>query len=135
MEDDRLNWPQTSLTSSNPLPSLNNDEDLLDFELESEMCLRSPPNHKYLIDTSAHRTHNKSPAELMSTVSGDKDYSFFASDEVVSGVSVNVAFFPDASRSAGESSSNEEDVVAVETSADDGSRGERKSRKNRKKKK
>lgn len=135
MEEDRLNWPQTSLTSSNPLPSLTNDEDLLDFELESETCLRSPPNHrKYLIDTSS-RSHNKSP-EVSSTASGDKDYSFFANDEVVSGMSVNVAFFPDASRSAGESSSNEEDVVTVETSGGEGeSRTERKSRKNRKKKK
>lgn len=152
MEDcDRLTWPQasstTSLTSSNPLPSLSHDEDLLDFELESETCLRSPPNHhvhhKYLTDntatSSARGSRHSSGDGGSATTPADKEYSFFASDEVVSGLSVNVAFFPDASRSAGESSSNEEDVVAVSVGSegcDDGSgRADRKSRKNRKKKK
>lgn len=129
MDDERLNWPQTSVSSSNPPTSLNNDEDLLDFELESETCLRSPPMPpRFAIDT------RHPAAKDNQDVSGiDKDYSFFANDEVVSGLSVDVAFFPDASRSAGESSSNEEDVVTMPTC--DGSRSDRKSKKNRKKKK
>ena len=144
MEDcDRLAWPQisseTSLTSStNPLPSLSNDEDLLDFELESETCHhRSQLNHKYLIDTSSRRSrHSSSDDGGVTTTSSEKDYSFFANDQVVSGLSVNVAFFPDASRSAGESSSTEEDMVAVPAGGDgDGNGRSGKSRKNRKKKK
>ena len=132
MDDERLNWPQTSVSSSNPPASLNNDEDLLDFELESETCLRSPPMPpKYGIESLGRHSAPKDNQE--SAV--DKDYSFFASDEVVSGLSVDVAFFPDASRSAGESSSNEEDVVTVPTCDQDGSRSDRKSKKNRKKKK
>ena len=134
MDDERLNWPQTSVSSSNPPASLNNDEDLLDFELESETSLRSPPTSlpKFNHDSASHR-------QLAAKDNGghevDKDYSFFASDEIVSGVSVDVAFFPDASRSAGESSSNEEDVVTVPTCDQDGSRSDRRSKKNRKKKK
>ena len=128
MEEDRGNL-HTSITSSNPPTSLNHDEDLLDFELESETCVR-PLHSKYVIDSL---NRHASPKEQSDALSADKDYSFFASDEVNSGVPVDVAFYPDASRSAGESSSTEEDVVAV--SADDGSRGDRKNRKNRKKKK
>ena len=131
MEEDRLNWPQTSLSSSNPPASLNNDEDLLDFELESETCMRSPPPHRYAMDS--HRLRHSSNSSRDSVVA-EKDYSFFASDEVVSGLPVDVAFFPDVSRSAGESSSAEEDVVTVPPT-DDCSRGGSKSKKNRKKKK
>lgn len=130
MEEDRGNL-QTSITSSNPPTSLNHDEDLLDFELESETCVRPPPLHSKYVADSMNR--HVSPKEQSETLSADKDYSFLASDEVNSGVPVDVAFYPDASRSAGESSSTEEDVVAVST--DDGSRGDRKNRKNRKKKK
>ncbi len=132
MDDERLNWPQTSVSSSNPPASLNNDEDLLDFELESETCMRTPSMHpKFGIDSlgrnSSTGKDNQDGVE--------KDYSFFVSDEVVSGsVPVDVAFFPDATRSAGESSSNEEDIVTVPTYDQDGS-GPRKSKKNRKKKK
>lgn len=134
MDDERLNWPQTSVSSSNPPASLNNDEDLLDFELESETCLRSPPMPpKFAIDSQSRNSAAAKDNQEMPGV--DKDYSFFASDEVVSGLSVDVAFFPDASRSAGESSSNEEDVVTVPTCDQDGSRSDRKSKKNRKKKK
>lgn len=130
MDDDRLNWPQTSISSSNPPTSLNNDEDLLDFELESETSLRSPPMApKFAIDSLNRNSLAKDNQEI------EKDYSFYANDEVVSGLSVDVAFFPDASRSAGESSSNEEDVVTVPTCDQDGSRSDRKSKKNRKKKK
>lgn len=132
MEEERGHL-QSSMTSSNPPASLNNDEDLLDFELESETCVRPPPLHpKYVIDSMNRHVNPKDQSDVLSA---DKDYSFFANDEVVSGVSVDVAFFPDASRSAGESSSAEEDVVAVAASDPDGSRGDRKNRKNRKKKK
>lgn len=134
MDDERVNWPQTSISSSNPPASLNNDEDLLDFELESETCLRSPPVPPRFTIDSLNR--NSSTNKDTSEVSGvDKDYSFFASDEVVSGLPVDVAFFPDALRSAGESSSNEEDIVTVPPFDQDGSGPGRKSKKNRKKKK
>jgi hypothetical protein len=124
MEEDRLNWPQnSSLTSSNPPASYTNEDDLLDFELENENCIRHPS--KYL-DKIRHSSRDETAA--------DRDYSFFANGEVVSGVSVDVAFFPDACRSAGESSSNEEDIVAI-VSNDDSSRLDRKTKKNRKKKK
>lgn len=133
MEDTSLNWPQTSLSSSNPPASLNNDEDLLDFELESETCnMRSPPSHRYAMDS--HRLRHSSNSSRDSVVA-EKDYSFFANDEVVSGSGVDVAFFPDVSRSAGESSSAEEDVVTVPPADDSSPRGGSKSKKNRKKKK
>ncbi|XP_046644842.1 breast carcinoma-amplified sequence 3 homolog isoform X3 [Daphnia pulicaria] len=133
MDDERLNWPQTSVSSSNPPASLNIDEDLLDFELESETCLRSPSMpSKFAIDS----LNRNSSTVKDNQDCGDKDYSFFVSDEVVSGsVPVDVAFFPDATRSAGESSSNEEDIVTVPSFDQDGSGPGRKSKKNRKKKK
>ena len=74
MDDERLNWPQTSVSSSNPPASLNNDEDLLDFELESETCMRTPSMHpKFGIDSlgrnSSTGKDNQDGVE--------KDYSFF----------------------------------------------------------
>ena len=126
-----MNWPQTSLSSNHAIHSDTNEEDLLDFELESESCpSRHPVSH---ISNSKYLGKIRHSSKEEATTSNDKDYSFFANEEVISGLSVNVAFFPDA-RSAGESSSTEEDaVVDVTSSSDD--RIERKSKKNRKKKK
>ena len=133
MDDDRLNWsPSSLLASSNPPPSLlSNDEALLDlnFEFDSDMTT-CPSLSSQPLNIKGKMRHSSKGDD-----SSSDNYSFFASDEVVTGQSVDVAFFPDASRSAGESSSNEEDVVTVSSSLDDGSKTEKKSRKNRKKKK
>ena len=135
MEEDRLAWPQHSLLSSNVPTStsmLSNEEDLLDFELESETFNRQNQQMSAPLKCAEKVRHQSRGEDSAS----EKDYSFIANVEVVGGSSsVDMAFFPDASRSAGESSSNEEDVIVVETLDGDNSRTDRKTRKNRKKKK
>merc|ERR1712035_11706 len=116
MEEERMNWPQTSLSSNHAMNSDTNEEDLLDFELENESCpSRHPVSH---ISSSKYLGKIRHSSKEEATTNNDKDYSFFANGEVISGLSVDVAFFPDA-RSAGESSSTEEDVVVDASSCDD----------------
>ena len=132
MEEERLAWPQTSL-SSNAAVSDTNEEDLLDFELESETFEK---NSKYIEKLQPPSMRNSMKNSTIKDDSmADKDYSFFANGQVLSGLSVDVAFFPDASRSTGESSSTEEDVAVAVSNDGDNSPMERKSKKNRKKKK